>query len=775
MIIKPLTNAFLRKRLIKRYQGIEEIMNGIQKKAKRLGNNLVLKTIPCILMLFVFVAEINAAQPTIAGYNGEIQNGNSITILGNNFVNDNSTDWINDESGAGLENDTDFAASKFNDDGWLQEDSGSSIQTDYVTDTVLMGKQSACLYDSINCPSGSTSCGENRLLTYVMPASKDLYISGYVRYDGHWPDHYLKMLITNGGNQWYFQPQMRGGNNPTQALLKQGVNIKYVDLPGPLTMKNWHYWEVHWKTGSPNRYEAWWNGTKIADWQVGSGQSIDWFEWGIPNYSGSGPYIEAWFDRVVYSTSRIYQACSIEVSNSSDYNSGTKKWQHPEYLSDGTVTFKLNLTDLGTGPFYVWVTNNGQKRSDPFGPLSLANQNDDVAPTVAIIKPPNDATVSGDLVIEASAADNVGVAGVRFLCNDGNCLDLVDTTNTFSVTLDTATLPDGTYTLTAIATDTNGNQTESSPITVTFANSLSPPDPPADILVEETFENTSFGSRGWYDNTNLVLSSTEHAPGSSKSVEFHFAAGATIPDSGAATRILFTETDQIYVKYYVKYSANWQGSNKTYHPHEFMVLTNIDGKWSNLAYTHLTTYIEQNEGEPLLGIQDGQNIDTSRIGDNLTGITENRALAGCNGDSDGTGDGTCYSVGGGKYWNGKLWRAGQVYFQDAAGPYYKNDWHLVEVFIKLNSIVGGKGVADGIVRYWYDGTLIIDHSSAMLRAGLHPNMKFIQFVIAPWIGDGSPVDQTFWVDDLTIATAPPDSSQAGTPPAPPTGLRVVGY
>lgn len=28
-------------------------------------------------------------------------------------------------------------------------------------------------------------------------------------------------------------------------------------------------------------------------------------------------------------------------------------------------------------------------------------------------------------------------------------------------------------------------------------------------------------------------------------------------------------------------------------------------------------------------------------------------------------------------------------------------------------------------------------------------MKFNQMVIAPWIGDGSPIAQTFWVDDIT--------------------------
>ncbi len=57
-----------------------------------------------------------------------------------------------------------------------------------------------------------------------------------------------------------------------------------------------------------------------------------------------------------------------------------------------------------------------------------------------------------------------------------------------------------------------------------------------------------------------------------------------------------------------------------------------------------------------------------------------------------------------------------------------------------------------MVRYWFDGQLVIEHANVLLRTGAHPNMKFNQLLIAPYIGDGSPVDQTMWVDNLTVAT-----------------------
>ena len=288
----------------------------------------------------------------------------------------------------------------------------------------------------------------------------------------------------------------------------------------------------------------------------------------------------------------------------------------------------------------------------------------------------------------------------------------------------------------------------------------------------ETFEDSNFLSRGWYDETGLVLSTTEHIPGSTKSVQFRFTQGATKPTSGAAIRKKFTATDSVYVSYWVKYSSNWTGSNQAYHPHEFYLLTNKNGDWDGLASTHLTFYIEQNEGTPMLGIQDGQNIDESRVGQNLVNVTENRAVSGCNGDSDGYGDGACYLAAPGIHANGKGWRAGMVYFSDNSGSYYKNDWHFIEAYIKLNTISGGKAVKDGIMQYWFDGNVVMDYSDIVLRTGQNSDMKFNQFIIAPWIGDGSPVDQSFWVDDLTVAierSGPPPVTR----PSPPTGLRIV--
>ena len=116
----------------------------------------------------------------------------------------------------------------------------------------------------------------------------------------------------------------------------------------------------------------------------------------------------------------------------------------------------------------------------------------------------------------------------------------------------------------------------------------------ATTLFEEQFEDANFAARGWYDGPGVALSSSEHLPGSTKSAEFHWPRGATTPKSGGAFRRKFTASDSVYVSYWVKYSTNYTGSNKPYHPHEFLLMTTKNGDYDGPAYTHLTGYIEQN-------------------------------------------------------------------------------------------------------------------------------------------------------------------------------------
>jgi len=278
------------------------------------------------------------------------------------------------------------------------------------------------------------------------------------------------------------------------------------------------------------------------------------------------------------------------------------------------------------------------------------------------------------------------------------------------------------------------------------------------VLFQETFEDNAFAARGWYDNTSVVTTTAQHITGSTRAAEMHFTVGSTTPVAGGAARHLFGATPTLYVSYWVKYSSNWVGSGHPYHPHEFLIMSDQDGDWDGPSNGWLVAYIEhnyQNGGIPRLALQDNKAINTSFGAPpvNLVGITENRSVDGCNGVVEANVVTTCFNMP--PWYNDKEVSAPQVWFQPTPGPGYKGDWNHVEVYFQLNSVAGGLGVADGVMQYWFNGTLVLDRHDILYRTGARPTIQFHQFMIAPYIGDGSPVDQYMWIDDLTVATNKP--------------------
>ncbi|MGZ3374574.1 MAG: Ig-like domain-containing protein [Gemmatimonadaceae bacterium] len=308
----------------------------------------------------------------------------------------------------------------------------------------------------------------------------------------------------------------------------------------------------------------------------------------------------------------------------------------------------------------------------------------------------------------------------------------------------------GSTTITATSETKTGTATEN------VQASPPPPPPGGTLLFEEDFENASIASRGWYDNTSVLLSTTEHIAGSVSSAQYHFLPGATTPTTGGSQRHKFTPSNSFYLSYYVKYSANWVGSGDADHPHEFYTLSTLDGDWDGPSNNFLDVYVEhnyQNGGRPRIEIQDNKSVNLSygAVPNNLIGVTENRSDGGCNGVVETNLYHECFNQG--TYWYNDKQITGPVAFQPNPGPGYKNNWNFVEAYFQLNTIVNGIGQANGVVRYWFNGALIIDRHDILFRTGAHPTLQFNQFLIAPYIGVGSPVDQSMWVDNLRIATA----------------------
>lgn len=285
--------------------------------------------------------------------------------------------------------------------------------------------------------------------------------------------------------------------------------------------------------------------------------------------------------------------------------------------------------------------------------------------------------------------------------------------------------------------------------------------------ISENFVADGF-SGSWYDNVDVAVNPQEGAI-SSGALEYRYLENSEYPLSGRISRHAIPATAQVYLRYYIKYSNNWLGSNLPYHPHEFYLLTNKDSDWQGPGVSRLTVYFEQNAGQYRVNLQDSNNIDQSRIGSDLSDVSESRAVAGCNGSIDGV-VASCYSAGS-DYRNEKVYRATDGYLYQ--GNLGLSQWHLVEAFVKLNSIDDNKSADDGEIKVWIDGQIVLDLGNVLFRTQHHADMMFDQFLIGPYIGGGgSPIAQSFWVDDLVVAKGPLSPVGSISPPLPPTNLTV---
>ena len=97
---------------------------------------------------------------------------------------------------------------------------------------------------------------------------------------------------------------------------------------------------------------------------------------------------------------------------------------------------------------------------------------DTTPPTVSVTAPTAGTTVSGTTTVTATAADNIGVAGVQFKL-DGANLGAEVTSAPYTVAWVTRGGSNGSHSLTAVARDAAGNTTTSTGVTLTVSNSAS--------------------------------------------------------------------------------------------------------------------------------------------------------------------------------------------------------------------------------------------------------------------------------------------------------------
>ncbi len=295
-----------------------------------------------------------------------------------------------------------------------------------------------------------------------------------------------------------------------------------------------------------------------------------------------------------------------------------------------------------------------------------------------------------------------------------------------------------------------------------------------ETLRVEAFADGAFEARGWYDGPRgrLEAGGPPGAPEGARHFLCHLPRGANVCAEGTPGRLALVQPGEeapegVYLSYLVRYDAGWRGSERAYHPHEWYFLTTLDPPFIGPAQTHLTVYVEQTGGRPFIGIQDNRNVHPGcilRNDDQVVGCDggrvedfpfgENRSVASCNGVMGDLDARDCYpSAASQAGWTStRAWRApGPVL--SGPGPAGSDGWRRVEAVILLNRIVDGVGVPDGRIRLWVDGEEVVASDRVLFRTGRHPDMGFHHLLLAPYIGDGSPVDQRMRLAQVVVARA----------------------
>lgn len=115
------------------------------------------------------------------------------------------------------------------------------------------------------------------------------------------------------------------------------------------------------------------------------------------------------------------------------------------------------------------------KAYDEAGNVSLPSSKtvivvkDDIAPTVSLTSPVSNSVYKGTVTISSTASDNVGVTNVEYFAN-GQPL-FASNVSPYSYSWDTTKIANGDYVIIAKASDSAGNSTQSSQVTVTVDNS----------------------------------------------------------------------------------------------------------------------------------------------------------------------------------------------------------------------------------------------------------------------------------------------------------------
>ena len=155
-----------------------------------------------------------------------------------------------------------------------------------------------------------------------------------------------------------------------------------------------------------------------------------------------------------------------------DYQSGNSATKTNLTLSSGNHTFKMIGREPDVSLDLVILTADTACVPTGVG-TNCSNPADTTQPLVSLTAPANNATISGTVLLSASASDDVAVTKVEFRV-DGTIVN-TDTTSPYSYNWNSTSVSDGSHGISATAYDAAPNNKTSTVIPVTV--SQAPPNP----------------------------------------------------------------------------------------------------------------------------------------------------------------------------------------------------------------------------------------------------------------------------------------------------------
>lgn len=344
-----------------------------------------------------------------------VSSGQTVVISGSNLSAENSSSW-NTQFKTGTA--YGFEGTTPSSDGYTMGSGG----TDPVYDSTrkLAGSKSLKAHVQ-GAWSGSSSPG-SYLLVPSGVTTGERWLRAYVQFDllgGSFPSVYQRIFTSQTTGQYHFGTT--GSSSFTATWPVSGTpTSSYVTSPnGVLSEDRWYLVEARWKTSSPAAYDLYIdNALRLSGTNMSSSQITN-ILFPLVSWDGTTSAFseDVYMDNFVVASSRIGPSSMVEISNSPTYHAGTYAYQEPLFISDSQVQIKADLSAIGSGPLFLWVTNN---RGEVAGPYSISGSpSGDVTPPVTTAVPASGSYINTQ-TIALNCADNVACSSTQY-CWGADC------------------------------------------------------------------------------------------------------------------------------------------------------------------------------------------------------------------------------------------------------------------------------------------------------------------------------------------------------------------